>query len=93
MNDRGSSGDSASSTTSSGSGTVPIWADSPFVAAAIGQLSGMAGNGLIHPLDTIKSRLQARGPADPATASATLARMLKSEGPKALTSLASAAII
>eukprot|EP00951_Prasinocladus_malaysianus_P038031 scaffold413674_cov35-Prasinocladus_malaysianus.AAC.1 len=53
---------------------------SPVINGIAGQLSGMAGLTLIHPVDTLKSRLQARTAGQPTTAVGTAVRMVRHEG-------------
>ena len=58
---------------------APAWAHA--VAAQIG---GMVGLAVVHPVDTVKIRMQARVSAPPVSAVSTVSSLVQREGPMAL---------
>ena len=58
---------------------APAWAH-----AVAGQIAGMVGLMVVHPIDTVKIRMQARVSAPPVSAVSTVSSLMQREGPMAL---------
>ena len=58
---------------------APEWAH-----AVAGQIGGMVGLAVVHPVDTVKIRMQARVSAPPVSAVSTVSSLVQREGPMAL---------
>ena len=58
---------------------APAWAH-----AVAGQIGGMVGLAVVHPVDTVKIRMQARVSAPPVSAVSTVSSLVQREGPMAL---------
>ena len=57
---------------------APAWAH-----AVAGQIAGMTGLLVVHPIDTVKIRMQARVNAPPVSAVSTVSSLMQREGPMA----------
>lgn len=57
----------------------PAW-----VTAVAGQVSGMAGLTVVHPLDTVKCRVQAHQPGEPVSAVNVCRSLVQTEGVRGL---------